>query len=831
MKLIALALLRDASRHPWQPILTVISIALAVAVVIGIDLANQSALSAFERANRFMDGNASHRVIGGPAGLDETVYTDIKVEFGLKNAAPVIIGDVGITDGSQRYQLMGIDPLSDFRIRNWQLPAFDQTGTDSKSWPVFVAKDSVLSSAENIELTAGSRSQIFQIAGTVDWDQASEVPVQPLLVTDIAWAQDFFDMGEKLSHIEIGSTSEAELRALQRFLPETARLMNVETYNSAQADMTYAFRTNLTALSLLALVIAIFLVFSAVNFQTIRRRAMLTQLQLAGATSSMVAGTLVAEVLVLATLGVLLGLALGAFLANLLVVLVTDTINALYYSLSKPSLTLNGSDITKAFLLGYTATAFATGVPLWLAHRTTLNAQLRRSVVEHQFRSLAQTGARLIIPMAVAGGLCILWPTDSILPAFAGLFLIILSFACLTPTAVQIGSTIFDRLIGSSTRPQIRLGIRNATANLSRTGVATVALSIAVAASLGVSTMIVSFRTSVDQWLQNYLRADVYLGTESTSTGALDDSFLNALNEIDGVSGVSKGQRIELQTVAGPLILFAVDTSRHGFEGFQTLSNRSPSLWENFQNGNFVLISEPLSRRLKIGAGDSIAIPTDRGVTEFQIGAVYRDYSTDRGLVTVSWKNFSKHFDQPIVTRAALYLDGSRSANEIIRSVNTMAEKPEQLFIRSNKGLRELSLELFDQTFRITDVLKWLALLIAVAGILSALMALQLERFRQFASLRAIGFDRGQLFGMVMTETTVLGIVCGFVSVPLGLCLALTLIKVVNLRSFHWTMQTVVDPGLILQAIVMATLAAAISGIYPAVCMFRRSLASDLRHE
>ena len=118
MGLVARAILRDLIRRPWQVALTIISIAAGVAVVVGVDIANSSAMNEFHRAGQVMDGAATHRVTGGTRDLDERVYRLIRVEAGIMAAAPVIEGRVTIAGDSRPWTLMGVDPLSDFRLRH-----------------------------------------------------------------------------------------------------------------------------------------------------------------------------------------------------------------------------------------------------------------------------------------------------------------------------------------------------------------------------------------------------------------------------------------------------------------------------------------------------------------------------------------------------------------------------------------------------------------------------------------------------------------------------------------------------------------------------------------
>jgi putative ABC transport system permease protein len=155
----------------------------------------------------------------------------------------------------------------------------------------------------------------------------------------------------------------------------------------------------------------------------------------------------------------------------------------------------------------------------------------------------------------------------------------------------------------------------------------------------------------------------------------------------------------------------------------------------------------------------------------------------------------------------------------------------QRLFVRSNRALLEQSLIVFDRTFAVTDALWLLTVLVAFVGVLSALLALELERGRELAVLRAGGLTPGQLFVLMTSHTALLGLAAGLIALPLGLGLAWALVNVINLRSFGWTLQFEVPAMLLVQAVGFAVLAAVLAGLWPAWRMGRTSVALSLRDE
>ena len=128
-------------------------------------------------------------------------------------------------------------------------------------------------------------------------------------------------------------------------------------------------------------------------------------------------------------------------------------------------------------------------------------------------------------------------------------------------------------------------------------------------------------------------------------------------------------------------------------------------------------------------------------------------------------------------------------------------------------------------------VLRILATAVAVIGVLSALMALQLERAREVGVLRAQGLLPRDVWRLVVTETGILGGIAGAFAVPVGIGLALVLIHVINRRAFGWSIETTIPLDVPIQAVGLAGLAALLAGAYPAWRMARTPPASALREE
>jgi putative ABC transport system permease protein len=244
-----------------------------------------------------------------------------------------------------------------------------------------------------------------------------------------------------------------------------------------------------------------------------------------------------------------------------------------------------------------------------------------------------------------------------------------------------------------------------------------------------------------------------------------------------------------------------------------------------------VIVSEPFATRHGLGAGDSLMLSTSRGPKPFVIAGVFFDYRSDQGLAVLRRDLYADIWNDTGVTSLGLYLASGITAEAVKAKIQDLTRQPGTVLIRSNIEIRQASMEFFERTFAVTHVLRLLAVGVALIGILSALLAIQLERTREFAVLRSLGMTPRQLIGLVLTQTSFLGLCAGVLALPLGFALAMALVKVINLRSFGWSMDLAVSGVELWQAPLLSITAALIAGLYPAWRASRLTPALALREE
>lgn len=846
--LVSLASLRYLRRHPWEIFLTTLGVALGVGVVVSIDLAIQSSKEAFRLSTQAVAGPATHRIIGSGSGVPDTLFTWVRVDLGLRTSAPAVQGLASSPALPRRpLSILGVDPLSEGAFRPYLLgggSGLDAVSLLEEDPGTFLSAETARAAGvrvgDSLPVQVNGRRWPVEVRGLLEpADELSRRALQDLLIMDLATAQELLGSEGHLSHIDLilpeGQAGDTLVGRLKEGVPPGVRLEVAGRKADGMAQMIEAFDLNLRALSLLALIFGMFLIYNTLTFSVVQRRPFLGSLRALGVTRREVVALVLREAAVVAVVGTALGLLLGIALGRGMVQLITQTINDLYFVLSVRGLQLQPLALLKGGALGVSATLLAALPPALEASLAPPRITRIRSVLEERARKAVPRAGALGAALLGTGGGLLLYPSRSVVLGFAGLFGVVMGLALLTP----LTTAVLMRWVAPAAKRTVGIlgavATRGVVSAMSRTAPAMAALVVAVSVAVGLGTMIASFRTTVSRWLDGTLQADIYVSVpgliSSRAEGTLDPGLVRRLGAAEDVVGFSTYREAMLETAAGPLRIVALQLDPRGEAAFSFRSGGGREGFRAFRTEGGVFLSEPMAYRRRLSVGDSIQLPTDRGEERFPVVGIFYDYGSERGVVMMSRRTYETRWNDRGTTSLGLFVREGARADDVVEHLRDLARGDQLLEIRSNRALKAASLDIFDRTFQITGVLRILALVVAFIGVLSALMALQFERGRELGVLRANGLTPGQVWQLVTTQTGIMGLVAGALAVPAGLILAVVMIFVVNKRSFGWTLQLSVGPGILLQAVFLALVGAMLAGILPAWRMARTSPAEALREE
>jgi len=772
-------------RHPGQLLALFLCLSTGVGAFLAIVMVNQSALDSFTRAAQAFNGVATHRLVAPARELRYDDFVRFKLGSGLAAAAPVreLRARVGEQSG---FTLLAIDPLAERALGREGLSGslrLDRP-TDDQSLNLLVSQDLAKTLPQGqFSLSLDGRSVSARVAGTIDSSDLGRLAVADLGALFAALDD------ERLSRIDLKL---APAQAGQLKLADGLTLSIIERQDLVLRELTRALRTNLLALSLLALLVAVFLIAQSFRYAYLLRAAEFARLRALGLARTTLRTYLLLEAAVLGLLGGLLGLLVGTGLGRLLSAPLGATFAELYGSGARVQFMPDAILLLAGLLLAVLAAIAGALLPLLAAERRSLSAQMRRSSQETAvpLRALLLAASVLLVL-----GLIFL-NAEGLLMAFAGLAAITLAIALLVPAALDRGLRGLRHLPVLRNTLIANLALALSERALSRLGAALAALTIALATPIGLDLMVGSFRAALIDWLDASVLGDHFV----LSDAGMSDTDLAMIRALPGVTEVHPTRHRQMDADTRPYDLMAVEATPSRLAAFQILAGSA------LLDGTHLLVSEAFARKRGLKPGDPFVLD---GAT-FSVSGIFRDYRSEHGVVAIELARYQALFNDPLY--ASLSVSADQAGGQALEAF--VAQRPE-LRVLSRATLRAVSLKTFERTFALTDQLKLLTAALAGLGVFAALLSLELERAGLDQRLRALGFQRTEILGLKASGALTLGLLSGLLAMPVGVLLATLLTGVINQRAFGWSFALKLDAapfvlalGLALGATLFALLAA-----------------------
>lgn len=824
--------LRYQLRHPWQLFLALVGVAMGVAVVLAVDMANDASKAAFRVSAEEIRGAATHRLVGRAGRLPERHFTELYLRPTAPPMAPVIMARTRIEGLEGRFRILGVDVFAEGGFRD-QLSSVVGSQGSLDDWMTQPGAAAISrSAAERLDADLGDtltalfegRPTGLSVQSIFDDDSLAS---RDLIIVDIATAQVLTGWRGELSHIDLALTP-VEAEDLSGSLAPGTRLVPIEDQLSETAGLSSAFELNLTAMSLLALLVGLFLIFNAISFSIVQRRRLLGRLRAIGVTRTEIQRLVLVEAVVIAVVGSVIGTLLGAWLADGLTLIVAATISALYYDVTAEALRWSPATLAKAWLLGIGGTLLAAWLPARQAAETPPLTTLSRAALEATTRDrLPRLGAVGAAFVTLGLGIAMLAP-GGIVMAFIGLFVMLIGAAMIAPLALRLAHLILRRL---PLHGVARMAVRDLDRHLSRLGTAGAALMVALAASVGVAVMVESMRGAVGDWLDALLTADVYIASDAFEDGApLSSSVVADTRNLPFIDGLSSYRDRNLQLDGRRITVISAELAPASRIGFEFVDRTASDPWAGFDAGD-VLISEPLASRMDLQAGDELMLPTPNGDRRFTVSGVFRDFASEHGRLFIKRQTYIRHWQDRSIDTLAVFGNRTIDTPDLLDALDRAFIGRDDLAFTAAAEIRNESMRIFDRTFKITDVLRWLSIAVAFVGVFSALMALQLERRKEYAVLRALGLTRSQVSLLIVSESLALGVVAALLAMPVGLAMAWVLTAEIQLRAFGWSMPLSFFSEPYITALLNGIVAGLFASLLPAWRSAQQNPAPQLRED
>jgi putative ABC transport system permease protein len=333
---------------------------------------------------------------------------------------------------------------------------------------------------------------------------------------------------------------------------------------------------------------------------------------------------------------------------------------------------------------------------------------------------------------------------------------------------------------------------------------ALMALLLAMAANVGVSTMVSSFRLTFTGFLDQRLASEFYVYADDAEQAAVLQTFLTSrVDKVLPIQSADQDIRGLASKIYGPT---AHATYRENWLFLQS----APDAWPRIEAGEGAAINEQLARRGGIAIGDTITIAGQ----PFAVLGIYGDYGNTIGQVIVTETLFNRLFPDIRALRFGLRMDPADvpALSAELRDRFGLAESN----MINQAGIKAFSLDVFERTFTVTGALNVLTLAVAGFAILMSLLTLATMRLPQLAPVWAQGLTRARLGRIEIIRAVLLALLTAAFALPLGLALAWTLLAVVNVEAFGWRLPMYLFPLAYLRLAVFAVIAAVLAALWPA---------------
>ncbi len=839
-----------------RSLVTLAAVGLGVAISLAIDLANATAVDSFASSVNVVANRVNLQILGVGRGFDERTLLRVQDFDGVQYASPTIEDSVvvgahaGDPFSGEILRVLGVDllrPLSRAGVQQVDVPSAFRSAT-ADPYELVGERGAVVSQriAQRHGLHVGGALDALAGDRPVRLRVSAILPAQlagvdsSVVFVDVATAQEAFNKVGRLDRIDliVDPSRLAQVQAaLARVLPHGTRAVEPKVRTGEIRRMLRSFQLNLAALSYIAMLVGMYLIYNTVAISVVQRRPEIGTLRALGVTRRQIFATFLAEGALFGAAGSLLGLALGSALAQFSVGAVARTVDALYVGTHADRVVYDPLVLAKAFVVGLLFAMLAAFFPAHEAAATPPALAMRQQSAEPRV-------ARPGVGLALAGlallslaYLATLAPALDGIPVFgylAGLLIIFGASLCVPLTiagAAAAGSTLASRR-----SPAGRLGALNLGSSLRRNSVAVASLMVAIGMMVSVAILIGSFRTTVVAWADETLRADLFVRPLGLADASYDAHFSPAVaarvRRVAGVAAVDTFRAISIPFRGSLTTLGAAD--------FASLSQRNKlrflggadvaALARELPNSEQVVVSEPFATRFGVKAGDVLPLDTPSGLVRFRIAAIYNDYSSDAGVMIADSRTYARLYHDDSVDSLAVYAAPGADLGDL-RSRIIRIVLPLRIDVETTRELRGLVIAIFNRTFAITYALYVISIAIAILGVVTTLFALVLERRREIGLLRYLGLTTRDVRRMVLYEAAYIGGLGGLTGVATGILLAFLLIYVINRQAFGWLIELHMPWDFLLEAFFLVVVTALLAGVYPARVAARIRTAEAVRAE
>ena len=821
--------------HKLRLVLTTIAILIGVASVSGtlifIDTINSTFNSIFQAANSGVAVTVRGHVLRGSGNniggagrnpIPTSLLATVRQVPGVQNAVGILFRDGATLIGSDGKPIGGNGPptfganwVSDSQISPYHLKSgAAPTGPSDVVIDAGTAKSNNFHVGDSVPIAfTAAPEQTFTITGIAGFGNSNSLAGATISLFTEATAERVLNGQDKYDEIDTSAKSGVTDTALRdRIASQLPSYAEAQTgqqaaqaaQQSTEATISTFIGTPLLVFAGIFLFVGSFLIVNTFNILVAQRTRELALLRALGATRRQVLTSVLVEATLTGLFASIIGVLAGLGIASAL--------EALINAPPGTTLSLQPRSFIVGIAVGVVITVLAATFPARRATRVPPVAALREAVPDTQAvpRRRIISGAVVLVLGCVLFGIGVSGATSVSLELLgAGVLAIFIGVAMLAPLVVGPIAEVLGWPVQRVRGVSGLLARENARRNPRRTALTAAALMIGLALVTSVAVLTASFRASSDAAIAGALKGDFIVFDQNggqfspaVATALKSDSKLRDVTELRA-SSILIGSSSQQITALDP-------TTAQATVSLDMSSGDQNSI--SATNTAIVDAAEASSRNLHVGSVVTVGFPEGADVA-MRIGGVYKQNAIAQGyLVSLSTLQpyVSSGNDDALLVNAAPGV----SVQEAESSLKSELKQFPLVTGMSRAEYRDYTGKQIDSFLNLITGLLFLALVIAVLGIVNTLALSVLERTREIGLIRALGMTRGQTRSMVRWESVLISLIGAVLGLVVGVGIGVALASALhNLGIDH----VAVPGGNLLYYAVVAGLFGVLAAIFPAL--------------
>jgi len=812
LKLITVITLRNLKEEKLFSIISILGVALAVGLFISILGTTQTAINSFTEDIKKLNPDANYQILPKFGNyFDESVY-ELLIKHDYK-PIPVIKTDGLHEKTDTSINLFGIDTFSAFKQSRVRISPEQinirvfLNSIDGAILTKDVAKRIGVNKGENFSLIVGNNKVNYRVAGIL---AGNRIPTG--IYQDIGNFQEKLSVFGKLSRIDLKSN---DTDRLNKILPQSVRLISKAGVIKNEKDILESFKFNLHFISFIAILVGFFMLYNTIFITVVKKRPQIGILRALGAGKKQILLIFIIQSIILGVIGSFLGLFLGQILSFYSSRMVEDTVTTIFKPVIIEEMFIFSNYALIAFIIGLAISLIAAVLPAVEATRVKPTETVREGTFELRYLKFYKQAFILGIILVVAG-ICFSL-ADYFLKIFnqpffsyAGILLVLAGFAAGSPYYLEKFLQKGQNLLKKIFRAPGTISSADIYSSLYRFSIALISVTISTALIISMMVLINSFETSLKNWINKNLNADIFIKSSSCSSNfcfePIDSNVLSKIKDIDGIAALNPFMAMQGKFRGRDVI--------YGFGDEKVVKKYNDNI-ENYNIIRTTAVSEYLKIKYGIEKGDDILIDTPAGRKKFKVREVFTSYSTTQGFIILDKSFQKKYWGSSAFTQLSVFLKKDADTEKVIKKIKEKLEGAYTLDILNNNVLRQKVMGIFNNSFQITYAIQLTALIISLLGVANMLYAVALERKREISILKYLGADNKFLTKIYMISAGFIGF-CGIIyGVILGFILSFITIKVVNTISFGWSISIHLNAVKIFITLMILLIFVILAGILP----------------